>query len=58
METKKNRLVHTRSLAMMVLGNMGKVDKGIWQATKSASNLKHKQSHSYIWPKYIKHNVT
>ena len=42
METKKNRLVHTRSLAMMVLGNMGKVDKGIWQATKSASNLKHK----------------
>ena len=34
---------------MTVLGNMEKVDKGIWQAKKSASNLKHKinkQGHS------------
>ena len=28
----------TMSLAMMVLRNMEKVDKGIWQTTKSTSN--------------------
>ena len=38
---------------MMMLGNMGKVDKGIWQATKSASDQKHKtnkqgQSKNYV----------
>ena len=53
----------TRSLTMMVLRNMEKVAEGIWQATKSASNYKHKtnkQGHSknYIQPNYLKHNVT
>ena len=47
----------------MVFGNMEKVDIGIWQARKSASNLKYitnKQGHSKncIWPNHIKHNVT
>ena len=57
----------------MVLGNMEKIDKGILQATKSASNLKqktNKQDHmvifmvkqghfkGYIWLNYVKHNVT
>ena len=47
----------------MVFGNMKKVDIGIWQARKSASNLKYKtnkQGHSKncIWPNHIKHNVT
>ena len=37
----------------MVLGNMEKLDNGIWQATKSASNQKQKtnkkeQGHSKI----------
>ena len=39
----------TRSLVVMVSGNMEKIDNVIWQATKSALNSKYKsnkQSHS------------